>query len=663
MDMLKYIEELRNKLHHHNYLYYIKDAPEISDIEFDQILNELVSLENKYPQYFDANSPSQRVGSSLSNSFKTFNHKYRMYSLENSYSREDLVKWNERIEKNLGKNNLSFSCELKLDGVSISLSYEKGLLKKALTRGDGIQGDDVTENIKTINSIPLKLNRAIDYDFTIRGEVIIEKKDFAEMNKIRERNGDTKYMNPRNTASGSIKLINSLEVKKRPLKCYFFQIISENYNILNQTEALNLVEDLGFKTLKTNRFCKNINDVFDYINYWDKRKNDLNFEIDGIVIKVNNLGYQKDLGYTSKFPRWAIAYKFATERAETKLIDVEYQVGRTGVVTPVAVLEPVLINGTKVKRASLHNKDQIEKLNLHQNEYVFVEKGGEIIPKIVGINKEKRSSDAKPVMFSEICPCPIQSNLVKIAGEAQHYCVNHKKCPPQILGRFKHFISRKAMNIDGFGIETIERLIKINELKNFSDIYALSKQKLISIDRMAEKSAQNLLTAIKNSISQPFHKVLFSLGIRHVGETVALNLVNNFKTIENLMNADFDQIISVNEIGDKIAESLIEYFDDVENKEEILKLKYLGLCFKIRNENKNKPLNNLKFVISGTFQEISREDLKSMILSNGGSVSSSVTKNIILIIGENVGPKKISKADSLGIEKLTYDRFIAKFKL
>ena len=661
--MLKYIEELRNKLHHHNYLYYIKDAPEISDIEFDQILNELVSLENKYPQYFDSNSPSQRVGSSLSNSFKTFNHKYRMYSLENSYSREDLVKWNERIEKNLGKNNLSFSCELKLDGVSISLSYEKGLLKKALTRGDGIQGDDVTENIKTINSIPLKLNRAIDYDFTIRGEVIIEKKDFAEMNKIRERNGDTKYMNPRNTASGSIKLINSLEVKKRPLKCYFFQIISENYNILNQTEALNLVEELGFKTLKTNRFCKNINDVFDYINYWDKRKNDLNFEIDGIVIKVNNLSYQKDLGFTSKFPRWAIAYKFATERAETKLIDVEYQVGRTGVVTPVAVLEPVLINGTKVKRASLHNKDQIEKLNLHQNEYVFVEKGGEIIPKIVGINKEKRSSDAKPVMFSEICPCPIQSNLVKIAGEAQHYCVNHKKCPPQILGRFKHFISRKAMNIDGFGIETIERLIKINELKNFSDIYALSKQKLISIDRMAEKSAQNLLTAIKNSISQPFHKVLFSLGIRHVGETVALNLVNNFKTIENLMNADFDQIISVNEIGDKIAESLIEYFDDVENREEIQQLKYLGLCFKIRNENKSNTLNNLKFVISGTFQEISREDLKSMILSNGGSVSSSVTKNIILIIGENVGPKKISKADSLGIEKLTYDRFIAKFKL
>ena len=661
MDMLKYIEELRNKLHHHNYLYYIKDTPEISDIEFDQILNELVSLENKYPQYFDSNSPSQRVGSSLSNSFKTFNHKYRMYSLENSYSKEDLVKWNERIEKNLGKNNLSFSCELKLDGVSISLSYEKGLLKKALTRGDGIQGDDVTENIKTINSIPLKLNRAIDYDFTIRGEVIIEKKDFAEMNKIRERNGDTKYMNPRNTASGSIKLINSLEVKKRPLKCYFFQIISENYNILNQTEALNLVEELGFKTLKTNRFCKNINDVFDYINYWDKRKNDLNFEIDGIVIKVNNLGYQKDLGYTSKFPRWAIAYKFATERVETKLIDVEYQVGRTGVVTPVAVLEPVLINGTKVKRASLHNKDQIEKLNLHQNDHVFVEKGGEIIPKIVGVNKEKRSLDAKTVMFREICPCPIQSNLVKIPGEAQHYCVNHKKCPPQILGRFKHFISRKAMNIDGFGIETIERLIKINELKNFSDIYFLSKQKLVSIDRMAEKSAQNLLTAIKNSISQPFHKVLFSLGIRHVGETVALNLVNHFKTIENLMNSDFDQMISVNEIGDKIAESLIEYFDDVENKEEVLKLKYLGLCFKISNENKNNPLNNLKFVISGTFEEISREDLKAMIISSGGSVSSSVTKNSILITGENAGPSKISKADSLGIQKLTYDRFIAKF--
>ena len=662
MDMLKYIEELRNKLHHHNYLYYIKDAPEISDIEFDQILNELVSLENKYPQYFDANSPSQRVGSSLSNSFKTFNHKYRMYSLENSYSREDLVKWNERIEKNLGKNNLSFSCELKLDGVSISLSYEKGLLKKALTRGDGIQGDDVTENIKTINSIPLKLNRTIDYDFTIRGEVIIEKKDFTEMNKIRERNGDTKYMNPRNTASGSIKLINSLEVKKRPLKCYFFQIISENYNILNQTEALNLVEDLGFKTLKTNRFCKNITDVFAYINYWDKRKNDLNFEIDGIVIKVNNLGYQKDLGYTSKFPRWAIAYKFATERVETKLIDIEYQVGRTGVVTPVAVLEPVLINGTKVKRASLHNKDQIEKLNLHQNDYVFVEKGGEIIPKIVGVNLEKRSKSPSKINFKDFCPA-CNSSLVKSQNEAQHFCLNSKNCPPQISGKFKHFISRKAMNIDGFGKETIERLIKINELKNFSDIYTLSEQKLVSIDRMAEKSAQNLLTAIKNSISQPFHKVLFSLGIRHVGETVALNLVNHFKTIENLMNADFDQIISVNEIGDKIAESLIEYFDDVENKEEIQRLKYLGLCFKISNENSSNTLNNLKFVISGTFEEISREDLKSMILSNGGSVSSSVTKNIILIIGENAGPKKISKADSLGIEKLTYNRFIAKFKL
>ena len=482
------------------------------------------------------------------------------------------------------------------------------------------------------------------------------------MNKIRERNGDTKYMNPRNTASGSIKLINSLEVKKRPLKCYFFQIISENYNILNQTEALNLVEDLGFKTLKTNRFCKNIDDVFAYINYWDKRKNDLNFEIDGIVIKVNNLGYQKDLGYTSKFPRWAIAYKFATERVETKLIDIEYQVGRTGVVTPVAVLEPVLINGTKVKRASLHNKDQIEKLNLHQNDHVFVEKGGEIIPKIVGVNLEKRSKSPSKINFKDFCPA-CNSSLVKSQNEAQHFCLNSKNCPPQISGKFKHFISRKAMNIDGFGKETIERLIKINELKNFSDIYTLSEQKLVSIDRMAEKSAQNLLTAIKNSISQPFHKVLFSLGIRHVGETVALNLVNNFKTIENLMNADFDQIISVNEIGDKIAESLIEYFDDVENKEEIQQLKYLGLCFKISNENSSNTLNNLKFVISGTFEEISREDLKSMILSNGGSVSSSVTKNIILIIGENAGPKKISKADNLGIEKLTYNRFIAKFKL
>ncbi len=662
MDMLKYIEELRNKLHHHNYLYYVKDTPIITDFEFDQLLSELVSLEKEYPQFFDMNSPTQRVGSSLVNAFESFNHKYRMYSLENSYSKVDIIKWNERLEKNLNQKNLSFSCELKLDGVSVSLSYEKGLLKKALTRGDGIQGDDITENIKTINSIPLKLNGNIDYDFEIRGEVIIEKKDFEKMNQIRERNGDAKYMNPRNTASGSIKLINSLEVKKRPLKCYFFQIITENYNILNQTEALHLVEELGFKTLKTNRFCKNIEDVFEYIDYWDKRKNDLNFEIDGIVIKVNNLDFQKELGYTSKFPRWAIAYKFATERVETKLLNVEYQIGRTGVVTPVAILDPVIINGTRVKRASLHNKDQIEKLNLHKNDYVFVEKGGEIIPKIVGVNINRRNKNSSKINFQDFCPS-CNSYLVRSSNEAQHFCQNSKFCHPQISGKFKHFISRKAMNIDGFGVETIERLIKIDELNNFSDIYALSEQTLVSIDRMAEKSAQNLLKAIKNSISQPFHKVLFSLGIRHIGETVALNLVNHFETIENLMNANYEQIISVNEIGEKITKSLLEYFTESDNKEEIFKLKDLGLSFKINNDNKNKPLNNLKFVITGTFQEISRENLKQKILSNGGSVSSSVSRNVILILGENAGPSKIVKADSYEIEKLTYSDFIKKFKL
>tara|TARA_B100000963_G_scaffold139843_1_gene121764 strand:+ start:10836 stop:12824 length:1989 start_codon:yes stop_codon:yes gene_type:complete len=662
MDMLKYIEELRNKLHHHNYLYYVKDTPIITDFEFDQLLSELVSLEKEYPQFFDMNSPTQRVGSSLGNAFESFNHKYRMYSLENSYSKVDIIKWNERLEKNLNQKNLSFSCELKLDGVSVSLSYEKGLLKKALTRGDGIQGDDITENIKTINSIPLKLNGNIDYDFEIRGEVIIEKKDFEKMNQIRERNGDAKYMNPRNTASGSIKLINSLEVKKRPLKCYFFQIITENYNILNQTEALHLVEELGFKTLKTNRFCKNIEDVFEYIDYWDKRKNDLSFEIDGIVIKVNNLDFQKELGYTSKFPRWAIAYKFATERVETKLLNVEYQIGRTGVVTPVAILDPVIINGTRVKRASLHNKDQIEKLNLHKNDYVFVEKGGEIIPKIVGVNINRRNKNSSKINFQDFCPS-CNSYLVRSSNEAQHFCQNSKFCHPQISGKFKHFISRKAMNIDGFGVETIERLIKIDELNNFSDIYALSEQTLVSIDRMAEKSAQNLLKAIKNSISQPFHKVLFSLGIRHIGETVALNLVNHFETIENLMNANYEQIISVNEIGEKITKSLLEYFTESDNKEEIFKLKDLGLSFKINNDNKNKPLNNLKFVITGTFQEISRENLKQKILSNGGSVSSSVSRNVILILGENAGPSKIVKADSYGIEKLTYSDFIKKFKL
>jgi DNA ligase (NAD+) len=662
MEMLKYIEDLRDKLHRHNYLYYVKDNPEISDFEFDQLLNELVLLEKEYPQFFDLNSPTQRVGSSLSNSFETYNHKYRMYSLENSYSKQDVLKWNERLEKNLSQKNLSFSCELKLDGVSVSLSYEKGFLVRGLTRGDGLQGDDVTENIKTINSIPLKLNSHVDYDFEIRGEVIIEKEDFEKMNRIRERNGDAKYMNPRNTASGSIKLINSLEVKKRPLKCYFFQIISEDKNILNQTDALGLAEELGFKTLKTNKFCKNIEDVFDYIEFWDKRKNDLNFEIDGIVIKVNNLDLQKELGYTSKFPRWAIAYKFATERVETKLLNIEYQIGRTGVVTPVAILEPVIINGTKVKRASLHNKDQIDKLNLHENDFVYVEKGGEIIPKIVGVNKERRNKNSSKIIFQNFCPS-CNSSLVRSSNEAQHYCLNSKTCIPQISGKFKHFISRKAMNIDGFGIETIERLIKINELKTFSDIYTLNEQKLVSIDRMAEKSASNLLIAIENSISQPFHKVLFSLGIRHVGETVALNLVNHFETIENLMDADFEEIISVNEIGEKIADSLLEYFSDNTNRLEIQKLKDLGLSFKNNYQNKNTPLSNLKFVVTGTFEKISREDLKQKILLNGGTVSASVNKNVILIVGENAGPSKILKADNLGIEKLTYSGFITKFKL
>ena len=469
-------------------------------------------------------------------------------------------------------------------------------------------------------------------------------------------------MNPRNTASGSIKLINSLEVKKRPLKCYFFQIINENYKILNQTEALDLVEELGFKTLKTNKLCKNIEDVFNYIEIWDKRKNDLNFEIDGIVIKVNNLDFQKELGYTSKFPRWAIAYKFATDRVETKLVNVEYQIGRTGVVTPVAILEPVIINGTKVKRASLHNKDQIDKLNLHENDFVFVEKGGEIIPKIVGVNKERRNKNSSKINFQNFCPS-CNSSLVRSSNEAQHYCLNSKTCTPQISGKFKHFISRKAMNIDGFGIETIERLIAINELKTFSDIYALTEQKLVSIDRMAEKSAKNLLMAIKNSISQPFHKVLFSLGIRHVGETVALNLVSHFESIENLMNADFEEITYVDEIGEKIAKSLLNYFNYDENRKEIKRLKDLGLSFKNNNQNKNIPLTNLKFVITGTFEKISREDLKQKIILNGGTVSSSVTKNIILIVGENAGPSKILKADNLGIEKLTYSSFITKFKL
>lgn len=654
---------LRDELHHHNHLYYVKNEPVISDYEFDLKLNELISLENEYPQFYDPNSPTVRIGSSLSNDFESITHKFQMYSLENSYSIEDLKDWEARIKKKLGINDISYCCELKLDGVSISLSYDSGIFAQGLTRGDGVIGDNVTNNLKTINTIPLKIKNELNFD--IRGEIVIEKNDFIKLNQDRLNNGEQPYMNPRNTASGSIKLVKSEEVKKRPLKCYLFQIVGNDLPFRTQVESLNYAIDCGFNVSNTFKFCKNLSEVIQYLNYWEKNKDSNDFEIDGVVIKVNKLEFQKELGFTSKFPRWAIAYKFKTEQVTTKLIDVTYQVGRTGAVTPVANLEPVLLNGTIVKRASLHNSDQIKKIDLHENDTLIIEKGGEIIPKILGVVIEKRILNSKPVLFRETCPCNLKSTLVKMSGEAQYYCVNHKYCHPQILGRIKHFISRKAMNIDGFGTETIERLLENNLINDFSDIYNLHYKDLVDLERMAEKSAKNLIDAIEKSKDQPFSKVLFALGIRYVGETVSKKITSKIFSIDELMMLTIEDLLKIDEIGEKIALSLRDYFDDIDNRNLIEKLKNSGLKFHTDiNHIKSHTLSDLKFVITGTFQEVSREKLKLIIEDNGGAISSSLSKNTnFLIKGENAGPSKLSKADKLNVDILSIDEFKNKYNL
>ena len=654
------INHLRDELHHHNHLYYVKNSPIISDYEFDKKLNELIELENKFPEFKDINSPTMRVGSSLSNEFNGVNHNFQMYSLENSYSIDDLKEWEKRIKKKLGIENISYCCELKLDGVSVSLSYKNGNFVQGLTRGDGITGDDITENLKTINTIPLKIKNHLNFD--IRGEVVIEKSDFEKLNQDRFSMGQQPYMNPRNTASGSIKLIKSEEVKKRPLKCYSFQVVGESLPFKTQIESLNFGIESGFNVSQTFKFCKNLNEVVNYLEFWEKNKESNNFEIDGVVIKVNKLNFQKELGFTSKFPRWAIAYKFKTEQAITQLIDVTYQVGRTGAVTPVANLEPILLNGTIVKRASLHNSDQIDKLNLKYDDYVIVEKGGEIIPKITNVVLSRRSENSRKIIFKKKCPS-CDSELVK--SEAQHYCLNKKNCHPQILGKIKHFISRKAMNIEGFGTETIERLLEKKLINDFSDIYKLNLNDLINLERMAKKSAENLISAIEKSKYQPFEKVLFGLGIRYVGETVSKKITSKISDIDKLMKLSVDDLLKIEEIGDKIALSLVKYFGDDDNIEQIKRLKEVGLNFHMVNDlNITSLLSNLKFVITGTYTQISRDNLKSNIEKNGGEVSSSLSKNTsYLILGDNPGPSKLSKAKILGVETITLQNLINKFNL
>lgn len=654
------IRQLREELNHHNYLYYVLDKPEISDYDFDMKLKELQELEEKYPEYDDPNSPTRRVGGAVTKSFKTVVHQYRMYSLSNSYSKEELEDWEKRVKK-LVDGKLQYVCELKYDGASISLTYEDGKLKRAVTRGDGFQGDDVTNNIKTIRSIPLKLKGDYPDKFDIRGEIILPYEGFAKMNAERVEAGEEPYANPRNTASGSLKLQDSAEVAKRPLDCLLYSIVTERIPAKTHFETLEKARSWGFKVPAEAELKDNIGEVLDYINYWDIHRHDLPYETDGVVVKVNDLHQQDELGYTAKSPRWAIAYKFKAEQEATKLKKITYQVGRTGAITPVANLEPVQLAGTIVKRASLHNADQIAKLDIREGDTVFVEKGGEIIPKIVGVDFTKRDPETPETKYAENCP-ECGTKLIRKEGEAQHYCPNYNGCPPQIIGRIQHYISRKAMDIEGLGGETVALLVNANLIENYADLYTLKKEDILPLERMAEKSAENLINGIEKSKEIPFERTLFALGIRYVGETVAKKLAKHYKSIDALMAASEEDLIAIDEIGERIARSVREFFSSEENREIIQRLKEYGVQLEIDAEvlaNHTDKLAGNTFVISGVFEKVSRNELKKMIEENGGKVSGSISgKTNYLVAGENMGPSKLAKAEKLGTNIISEDEFL-----
>ena len=654
--ILEKILNLREEINSHNYNYYVLDKPTISDYEFDIKLKELQELENKHPEFFDSHSPTQRVGGSITKNFETITHVYRMYSLDNSYSKEELQDWEKRCIKILGTDNISYMCELKYDGASISITYENGIYLKAVTRGDGFQGDDVTENVKTIKSVPLQLKGNYPDNFHIRGEIILPLAGFEKMNQELIEIGETPYANPRNTASGSLKLQDSAEVAKRPLECLLYSIVGSNLGINSQEENLQKAREWGFKVPKYSKVAKNLSEVYEFIDYWNENRNTLPYETDGVVIKINSIHHQEELGYTAKSPRWAIAYKFKAQQAVTTLESVSYQVGRTGAITPVANLKPVLLAGTVVKRASLHNYDQIEKLNLGINDEVFVEKGGEIIPKITGIAKKNELK--KNIAYITHCP-ECNTPLIRAEGEAQHYCPNYYHCPPQIIGRIQHFITRKAMNIDGLGAETVALLYESGLINNYSDLYLLKKEQIIPLERMAEKSAENLINGINNSINVPFERVLYALGIRFVGETVAKKLAKHYKNIDALINANEEDLIQVEEIGEKIAKSVIQFFNNDENLSIINKLKSYGIQMKIiETDTITSVLAGNTFVVSGAFETYSRDELKQTIESNGGKVSGSISsKTNYVIAGENMGPAKLEKAKQLGISIITEYEF------
>ncbi|MGX1025169.1 NAD-dependent DNA ligase LigA [Psychroflexus sp. MBR-150] len=650
MDIKQKIETLRTELHQHNYQYYVLDKPVITDYEFDQKLKILEKLEEEHPEYFDKNSPTQRVGGQVTKNFKTVKHRERMYSLSNSYSKTDLEDWVKRIKKSISEDVI-FTCELKYDGASINLSYENGEFIRAATRGDGYEGDDVTHNVRTIKSIPLKIkNDILPEIFDVRGEIVLPFEGFTKLNAERVEQGLEPYANPRNTASGSLKLQDSAEVAKRPLDCLVYSIHAENLGFNSQYEALEELRKIGFNVPKEVRLCQNLNEVISFINFWDKERYKLPYETDGVVVKVNSFTHQKTLGHTSKSPRWAMAYKFKAEEVKTKLNKITYQVGRTGAITPVANLEPVQISGTTVKRASLYNADQIKKLDVREGDTVYVEKGGEIIPKITKVDFSKRDPNSKPTTYIKKCP-ECNTVLKRDEGEAIHYCPNHNSCPPQVIGKIQHFISRKAMDIEGLGGETVTLLVENGLINNYADLYELKKEDIIKLERMAEKSAQNIIDGIEQSKQRPFEKVLFALGIRFVGETVAKTLVKAFKNIDKIEAAKMEDLTQINEIGDRIAESVIEFFSEPTNINLIERLKSYGLKFEIEEEvQSSSKFEGLKFVVSGVFENYERKELKSIIENNGGKVVSSISKNTSYIVaGNNMGPSKKAKAEQLNI--------------
>lgn len=661
MDVKEEINRLTAELNQHNHLYYVENNPQISDFEFDQLLLKLQQLEEAYPEFASELSPTKRVGGDITKKFETVRHRFPMLSLSNSYSEEEIIEWGNRIKKTI-ETPVEYICELKYDGVAIGISYLNGKLLRAVTRGDGFQGEDVTANVITIKTIPLQLQGDYPADFEIRGEIFFPIKAFEKTNEERRLNGEQEFANPRNSASGTLKSQDSKVVASRGLDCMLYGVYGDDLPFENHLESVQKAKGWGFKvpSVQEKYIYKtdSVDGIMKFIHYWDKKRNDLPFEIDGIVIKVNNYDVQIELGFTAKSPRWAIAYKFKAERVETILEEVTFQVGRTGAITPVANLKPVHLGGTTVKRASLHNADQIAKLDLHIGDSVFVEKGGEIIPKIVGVNEALRNSNAFAVVFIEYCP-ECNSQLIRREGEAQHFCPNEKSCPPQVKGKIEHFIARKAMNIDGLGAETVDLLFSEGLIHNAADLYDLKFDQLIQLDRMAEKSANNLLKGIQESKNIPFERVLFAIGIRFVGETVAKQLAKAFKNIEALALAKYDDLIAVDEIGEKIAISVQNYFLDTENVAFIERLQRAGVQFQMEEKVRaSDSLAGKNLVVSGVFTLFSRDQLKELIEQHGGkNVSSISSKTHFVVAGENMGPAKLEKATQLGVAVISENDF------